>query len=48
MAGKQAEPIVGLPLSSDYQEGGLKYDPSQLAPKPKKAPEKKSSKEKEE
>jgi len=29
------QPIVGLPLSEDYQEGGIKYDPSQLAPKKK-------------
>lgn len=27
------EKIVGLPLSEDYRESGIKYDPSQLAPK---------------
>ena len=25
--------IVGLPLSEDYREGGIMYDPSQVAPK---------------
>lgn len=28
--------VVGLPLSSDYQESGIKYDPSQKSPEPKK------------
>ena len=29
------KPIVGLPLSEDYQEMGLKYDPSQTPPQKK-------------
>ena len=33
---KPKKKIVGLPLSEDYQEGGIKYDPSQLAPSKKK------------
>jgi len=33
---KVKEKVVALPLSEDYQEGGIKYDPSQLAPKKKK------------
>jgi len=37
---KAKKKIVGLPLSEDYQAHGLKYDPSQLAPK-KKASKKK-------
>ena len=35
---KSKKKTVGLPLSEDYQEGGIKYDPSQAAPK--KAPKK--------
>lgn len=33
---KAKEKVVGLPLSEDYQEGGIKYDPSQLSPEKKK------------
>jgi hypothetical protein len=41
MAKEKKQPIVGLPLSSDYQEGGIKYDPSQLKPPRKRTPKKK-------
>lgn len=40
MSKKRKQKIVGLPLSEDYQEGGIKYDPSQLAPKEKKVKKK--------
>ena len=37
---KQPKPVTGLPLNEDHQEVGVKYDPSQVAPKPKKSKEK--------
>ena len=39
MAKKQTSKIVGLPLSEDYREGGIEYDPSQLVPRAKKEAE---------